>query len=449
MGTSAGRIAMLEKRSIGTDDSLPTLTRYVNSNHLQSASLELDGAANIISYEEYHPYGTTAFQAKNASINAVAKRYRYTGKERDEESGLYYHGARYYIPWLCRWTASDPLENEYAGWSPYHYVKCNPVMDTDSTGMGGDKDDATQSKGTVTVSFYPGGAVRGKDPDAVGADQMTLTTTGFVPNKPNGKDDWIEAITQVNQKTSNTNPSFKSMGITDIKQIGIYLNKLKEEGYTIGNIIISAHSSTASQFWLGGRHDFSKSFIDKVYAKQLQPYLSPNSKVVLNMCNFGAGENPQDAQNMIDYFSKAINAPVFASMTFGSGNPDAFNLKNSGVIMNTTLNMSEYLPGGGHNVNSYKPNSVKYEKMYYSTSPTSTPLSREAYEQQFNTIARKDANIPNGRPVLNLSVSHTGKITFDSSAQALKKQFQLNSQKMIKIRSLEYTPTWIKPYIIK
>ncbi len=94
MGTSAGRIALLEKRTIGTDDSLPTLTRYVYSNQLQPASLDLYETAEIISYEEYHPYGTTAFQVKSATINAVAKRYRYTGKERDEESGLYYHGAR-------------------------------------------------------------------------------------------------------------------------------------------------------------------------------------------------------------------------------------------------------------------------------------------------------------------------------------------------------------------
>ncbi|MBL7706328.1 MAG: RHS repeat-associated core domain-containing protein [Taibaiella sp.] len=112
LGTGAGRIAMLEKRIIGTDDAEEVLTRYVYSNHLQSASLELDEYANIISYEEYHPYGTTAFQAKNASINAVAKRYRYTGKKRDEESGLYYHGARYYIPWLCKWVSVDPINNE-------------------------------------------------------------------------------------------------------------------------------------------------------------------------------------------------------------------------------------------------------------------------------------------------------------------------------------------------
>lgn len=72
-------------------------------------SLELDDKANVISYEEYYPYGSTAYQAVDKSIKAAAKRYRYTGKERDEETGLYYHGARYYVPWLGRWAATDRI----------------------------------------------------------------------------------------------------------------------------------------------------------------------------------------------------------------------------------------------------------------------------------------------------------------------------------------------------
>lgn len=130
-----GRIAMLETLTVGSDGSLAELERYIYSNHLQSATLELDDTGEIISYEEYHPYGTTAYQAMNSSIAAVAKRYRYTGKERDEETGLYYHGARYYIPWLCRWTAVDPLETEYAGISPYCYSFNNPVIFNDPSGQ--------------------------------------------------------------------------------------------------------------------------------------------------------------------------------------------------------------------------------------------------------------------------------------------------------------------------
>jgi RHS repeat-associated protein len=130
---------MQENLIAGNDDSDKSLTRYIYSNHLQSSALELDIKGDVISYEEYHPYGTTSYHAKNDTIKATAKRYRYTGKERDEESGLYYHGARYYIPWLCRWCAVDPLESKYAGLSSYHYSFNNPVMFNDPSGMGPEK----------------------------------------------------------------------------------------------------------------------------------------------------------------------------------------------------------------------------------------------------------------------------------------------------------------------
>jgi hypothetical protein len=70
------------------------LYRYQYGNHLGSVGLECDDTGQTISYEEFHPYGTTAFAARNGAVRAAAKRYRYTGMERDEESGLAYHTAR-------------------------------------------------------------------------------------------------------------------------------------------------------------------------------------------------------------------------------------------------------------------------------------------------------------------------------------------------------------------
>src|SRR5262249_20196842 len=84
------------------------LIRYQFGNHLSSASLELDDQARIISYEEYTPYGSSTYQSVRSQTE-TAKRYRFTGKERDAESGLYYHGARYYAPWLGRWLSADSL----------------------------------------------------------------------------------------------------------------------------------------------------------------------------------------------------------------------------------------------------------------------------------------------------------------------------------------------------
>jgi uncharacterized protein RhaS with RHS repeats len=97
------RIALVETRTLdmaGSDDSPAQLIRYQFGNHLGSASLELDDKGNVISYEEYYPYGSTSYQAVDQNVKAAAKRYRYTGKERDEETGFTYHGARYYAGWL-------------------------------------------------------------------------------------------------------------------------------------------------------------------------------------------------------------------------------------------------------------------------------------------------------------------------------------------------------------
>jgi RHS repeat-associated protein len=133
------RIAMVETLTrdgglaIDTADQID-LFRYQLDNHLGSACLELDGDANVISYEEYSPYGSTSYRASKSGIEVSARRYRYTGKERDEETGLYYYGARYYAAWLGRWTSADPLGLQ-AGVNLYLYCRAGPVRYVDPDGM--------------------------------------------------------------------------------------------------------------------------------------------------------------------------------------------------------------------------------------------------------------------------------------------------------------------------
>lgn len=131
-----------EERRLLVDDVLQTdnlrlspgqLYRYQYSNELRSVSLELDDQANVISYEEYHPFGTTAYRAKNSAVEVPPKRYRYTGMEKDEESGLYYHGARYAVPWLARWASCDPLLVE-EDVNPYIFSRNNPIRFFDPSG---------------------------------------------------------------------------------------------------------------------------------------------------------------------------------------------------------------------------------------------------------------------------------------------------------------------------
>jgi RHS repeat-associated protein len=134
------RIALVERKTIshsrGVKDAEP-LCRLQFGNHLGSAVLELDSEASIISFEEYYPYGGTSFEAASAVCEASRKRYRYTGKERDEETGLYYFGARYYAPWIGRWTSADP-SGSVDGLNLYAYVQGNPIRKNDPTGTQGE-----------------------------------------------------------------------------------------------------------------------------------------------------------------------------------------------------------------------------------------------------------------------------------------------------------------------
>lgn len=131
------RIALVETKSIGENDAegLQPVKRYQMGNHLGSVNLELNGTGELISYEEFHPYGTTAYHAGNALVKISKKRYRYTGKERDEETGFSYHSARYLCCWLGRWCSADPSGLE-DGLNLFIYVDDNPIEYIDLTGEG-------------------------------------------------------------------------------------------------------------------------------------------------------------------------------------------------------------------------------------------------------------------------------------------------------------------------
>jgi len=137
--TDAGKCFVLAESTTIAPSGPVQLIRYQYSNTLGSICLELDDTAQVISYEEYAPYGNTTYQAVRSQTEAP-KRYRYNQKERDKESGLYYYGSRYYAPWIGRWTATDPGGTQ-DGVDLYTYVRCNPVRLIDPNGnASGDSD---------------------------------------------------------------------------------------------------------------------------------------------------------------------------------------------------------------------------------------------------------------------------------------------------------------------
>lgn len=129
---AARRVALVDTLTTGSGPA-GAQARFQLGNHLDSAMLELDASGGLITYEEYLPYGATAFQTGRSEAEVSLKRFRYTGRERDEETGFSYHGARYYAPWLARWTACDPA-GLIDGANLYQYAHSNPVRLRDPAG---------------------------------------------------------------------------------------------------------------------------------------------------------------------------------------------------------------------------------------------------------------------------------------------------------------------------
>src|SRR5437763_3829170 len=113
---------------VGVGNRFPGYTtpsvKFHLGDHLGSSNVMVDDTGSLINREEYTPYGETSFGS------FARKRYRYTGKERDEESGLNYHSARYYAPWLGRWTSCDPIGLK-GGINLYFYVSNSPLKNID------------------------------------------------------------------------------------------------------------------------------------------------------------------------------------------------------------------------------------------------------------------------------------------------------------------------------
>ncbi|KLU89105.1 hypothetical protein MAPG_08081 [Magnaporthiopsis poae ATCC 64411] len=117
-------VARIESRTVGNDGSPARLSRFQLTDMLSSSCVEADEQARIISYQEYHPFGSTSYQGIAGHFrNAAPKTYQFSGKERDEETGLYYHGARYYASWLGRWietlksgVSTSTMSRSRLGW---------------------------------------------------------------------------------------------------------------------------------------------------------------------------------------------------------------------------------------------------------------------------------------------------------------------------------------------
>ncbi|WP_370457715.1 RHS repeat domain-containing protein, partial [Dysgonomonas sp. ZJ709] len=116
----------------GKNDNPELYQFYYHSDHLGSSSLITNLDGEIVQHIEYVPFGEVFIEERNNKWNTP---FLFNAKELDEETGLYYYGARYYDPRTSLWISTDPLQEKYPNISSYAYCILNPVRYTDPTGM--------------------------------------------------------------------------------------------------------------------------------------------------------------------------------------------------------------------------------------------------------------------------------------------------------------------------
>ncbi|WP_248616341.1 RHS repeat-associated core domain-containing protein [Prevotella disiens] len=115
------------------NDTTKEETFFYHSDHLGSTSYITDDRGNITQYDAYLPYGELLVDEHSSSEDLP---YKFNGKQFDEETGLYYYGARYMNPVASIWYGVDPLAEKYINIGSYIYCHSSPIILIDPTGEG-------------------------------------------------------------------------------------------------------------------------------------------------------------------------------------------------------------------------------------------------------------------------------------------------------------------------
>jgi len=115
--------------------------QYFLKDHLGNTRITFNENKKFIQEDSYYPYGMTMSGLSHESGTDLPNKYLYNGKELQDDFGLgwYDYGARFYDPTAVHWTSPDLMAESYYAWSPYNYVRGNPITRFDPNGMWDDE----------------------------------------------------------------------------------------------------------------------------------------------------------------------------------------------------------------------------------------------------------------------------------------------------------------------
>jgi len=106
---------------------------WYHPDYLGNVDLVTERDGKTYEFFTYNPWGEEMHQY-NANTFGFSSPYRFNSKEKDEETGLHYYGARYYQSKLSVWMSVDPKAHMAPDWTPYRFGFANPLLYTDPDG---------------------------------------------------------------------------------------------------------------------------------------------------------------------------------------------------------------------------------------------------------------------------------------------------------------------------
>lgn len=329
------RIALLRAGDPFPDDQLPAL-QFPLADHLGSSNVTIGANGAVLSRQEYTPYGETSFGG------AERQRYQFVGKEREEESGMYCFGNRYYVPWLARFSIPDPMANAHVDLSPYCYANGNPMTYADPSGL-----DAEEKKGPGSSSNVEAES----NTDSLTAKMEYASENGhklnfYIVERTARGDESLKLGLQSAREAPGViviaakNPTTAGQKIAKIKQQ--YEKKFGVEP-SVGNIFVAYHSS----YWKNKGGDYpayvtigstivlkkfgerNVRFLSKRMAT-LKRQLDADSKVLLLGCNVAGGEivngkSVTIGTYIVDDLADALGVTVYANYSWSISTTNRFN----------------------------------------------------------------------------------------------------------------------------
>jgi RHS repeat-associated protein len=229
------RVAVLRRGDVPRDDAGPPV-QYHLAEPAGAVGLVVGADGAWVNREEHRPYGETSFGG------FVRKRYRWGGKLRDEESGLAYHGARYYEAGIGRWISADPA-GPVDGPNVYAAFGCSPLTFRDPTGLQSQRA-AGGSPDRVTGVCLDYTQISPDDPRLLAAGAPRIDTRDFLRirlgprNVPRNQGPTLSADTLT--------PAEHLAAVQEFRRYDAFLKQFPGTPYDVYRLYISAQAHAAN-----------------------------------------------------------------------------------------------------------------------------------------------------------------------------------------------------------